>query len=182
MWWLILPCALGVSAVLAIGACLAARPGPYEPRHLYAVPDFPPAPDFYGSMQAADELDWAGPVSLARLGAGFTHPMTQHDWRAQTAADLCPAALGAAADDSGPGVLPSLVPPGPVPLPEPPAPTRLADTGDIHDAHLLAEITSLIAAQDDDARAFIAHNEAMFAEARIELAAVLVPTRIGVHQ
>jgi hypothetical protein len=174
MWWLILPGALGVSAVLAIGACLIARPGPYEPRHLAAVPDLPPEQDFYGSMQADDEHKWPG----------FAPRMEncEPDWWEQTAADLSPAALAAAADDSGPGVLPSLVPPGPVPLPEPPAPTRLADTGDIHDAHLLAEITSLIAAQDDDARAFIAHNEAMFAEARIELAAVLVPTRIGAHQ
>jgi hypothetical protein len=182
MWWLILPGALGVSAVLAIGACIIARPGPYEPRHLAAVPDPSPGQDFYGSMQAADEHKWTGPMPRPRPRLENPEP----DWREQTAADLSPAALGAACpDDPGPGVLPSLVPPGPVPLPEPPAPpapTRLADTGDIRDARLLAEVTSLIAAQDDDARAFIAHNEAMFAEARTELAAALVPTRTGVHQ
>ena len=70
MLWLVLAAALGVSAVLAIGAALIARdPAQYEGRHLAVVPDPEPdpGPDFFGSMGLADDPApvgrWSGLVA-----------------------------------------------------------------------------------------------------------------------
>lgn len=91
-------------------------------------------------------------------------------------------------DDSGPGVLPSL-PPGPDPerLRGPGQPhekpagtesagpglTRLADTADVLDARLLAEVTAMLRAQDDDAALYLSRLRSACAQYRLDLAAVL---------
>ncbi len=217
-WWLVLPAALGICAVIAVGAALVSGPKrAYEGRHLAAVSEPEPAPE-YGSMCLDAERDWYADHDWFPEG-----PIPQPDWREQTAADLSPAVLdgfevadqvdqatadrlhfgddlpcwcGSTHDDSGPGVS-SLVPPGPVqdfpeatgPLPvsagiaegalqvAPAIPlreeTRLADTGDIRDARLLAERIAELRARDDDVQAFMSAREAEFAQARHDLAKAL---------
>ena len=54
-----------------------------------------------------------------------------------------------------------------------PPETRLADTGDIRDARLLAERIAELRARDDDAQAFMSAREAEFAQARHDLTAAL---------
>jgi hypothetical protein len=130
-----------------------------------------PERDFYGSMSLADEPYASGPLVDAQYGNLISD---EPDWLAQTRADLAPEAL-----DSGPGEAPS-VDPGPDPIilhmvPEAEAeqwlrdhaddyrprlitdligPSRLADTGDIMDAALAADVAAYQRAQDDQVQAW----------------------------
>jgi len=116
-WWLVLPAALGICAVIAVGAALVSGPKrAYEGRHLAAVPDFPPEPRA-GSMILAEERrvftltgqGWAEgdpytAVNMCPDGDAWCvkarpgEPCCLDAYRpagseSQTAADLSPAAL-----------------------------------------------------------------------------------------
>jgi hypothetical protein len=126
--------------------------------------------DFYGSM------DFEAEHALYALLLPAPEVAHEDDWLAQTRADLAPEALAAnpppvsseLADDSGPGETPS-VDPGPdqhvhdgsctddrcsVLGPLTKAQERLADSGDIMDANLAADVAAYQRAQDDQVRAW----------------------------
>ena len=161
-----------------------------------------PDQGFYGSMNLADEpftLLAAYPPPDEWMDAGMTGP----DWREQTAAALSPGALeevmphadlAAPVDprphvSPGPGGLSSLTPgPGPGHIHNGSCSDdrcwnggpgrradleRLADTGDIASARLLAEVQAELRAMDDDCAAYRSALVAECARVRVDLAAAL---------
>lgn len=62
--------------------------------------------------------------------------------------------------------------PGPVSAPPDPG-TRLADTGDVRDAHMLADVLAELRRQDDDTAAYLSRLRSACAQYRLEVAGAL---------
>ena len=121
-------------------------------------PELPPVADF-GAMSLGDEIEWRQQYGGLSAGACLDLP----DWPPP---DPDPG--------SGRPNLPDL--PWEELLTEFPRwqePTRLADTGDIRSAGLLAEITDACRVQDADAAEYLSRFRSECAQVRIELAAAL---------